>query len=173
MTQAPAEPALSGSTDGLDRLRVLHGRQSWLCDRLEQFADQLPQASAGACLRTIWALTTVVGPLHSIEEACFFPLLRGRLPDSPDLMESIDRSCQEHLEDRDATIELVASIRGLGAGVGRREIDVLSYQLRAFFVGLRRHEAREREVLLPRAAAAFTAADRDALRTALDRSFGN
>ena len=162
----------SRPASSLDTLKALHARQGELCDMTESLADTLPSAQRADCLGAAWAATTIIGPLHALEETCFFPLLQQRLASAPHIQVSIDRSLQEHAEDRDATLEIVGSLKRLADGYPRPEIDPISYQLRAFFVGLRRHQARELEVLFPVARRAFTDEDHLALEGALARGFG-
>jgi len=162
----------SRPVSSLDTLKALHARQGELCDMMESLADKLPSAQRAACLEAAWAATTIIGPLHALEETCFFPLLQQRLASAPHIQVSIDRSLQEHAEDRDATLEIVGSLKRLADGCPRPEIDPISYQLRAFFVGLRRHQARELEVLFPVAMEKFTAEDQFVLEEALARGFG-
>lgn len=159
--------SLAAEPSPLDRLRLLHRRQRGLCDLLEALADALPAIRPQACLEAAWAITTLIGPLQALEESAFFPLLRRRLGSSTTIATSIGTSCFEHVEDRDAALDLVVSLKRLAEGCSRQEIDLVSYQLRAFFMAIRRHEAREIEVLFPQAAEAFTAEDQAVLLAAL------
>ena len=153
-------------------LRALHARQGQLCNMVERLADALPSVETKTCLATAWAVTTVIGPLHVLEEEAFFPLLERRLPTSSGICSSTSRSRQEHAEDRDAATEVISNLKWLVDGCSRQEIDLVAYQLRAFFVALRRHEAREIEVMFQQAAKMFTDEDQSDLAAALKRCLG-
>lgn len=156
----------------LETLLALHSRQGLLCQRLEDIADQLPSSTPRACLEAAWSARILIGPLHAVEETCFFPLLESRLPASLQISISTARSRQEHVEDRDAALDIIVNLKRLAAGCSRPEIDLISYQLRSFFVAMRRHEAREQEILFPRALEVFTVEDESLLQEALVRCFG-
>lgn len=125
--------------------------QSGLCDALERFADRLPYTvTADECLALAQMVYPAVHRAHQFEENVLFPMLSQLSEDAVEMGKTLDRLHGEHWEDEAFAEELAQALRDFATAQNRRSnVDTLSYMIRGFFEGLRRHLAFEREHLLP------------------------
>ncbi|MDQ6435256.1 hemerythrin domain-containing protein [Mesorhizobium sp. LHD-90] len=127
-----------------------HDMQLLLCDELEALADRLPSgADRQHCLHLARAVYPLVVSTHEIEEALLFdPLgsLAGRVPDVP---ATLERLRFEHQSDLCFAEEIHDALLAFGRGEPVMTADAVGYLLRAFFEGVRRHVAFEKEILVP------------------------
>ena len=131
-------------------LRVHHSRQANLCDELEALADSLPSSVDNQhCLTIARKIFPTVRQAHEFEERILFPVLSALPGCGAELGNSLERLRFEHWEDESFAEELSDSLRQYGSAEGGRDGEKLSYMLRGFFDGLRRHMAFEAEHLLP------------------------
>jgi hemerythrin-like domain-containing protein len=131
--------SLSHNLDGL----------SALCIGLEQVADSLPDRfDPQHCLHLTRVIRSMVKDAHVFEEEILFPTLADQRPDDPSLRAMFERLHWEHVEDESYGEEIIEALNELVTGK-LRNIDSLSYMLRGFFEGLRRHIAFERDHILP------------------------
>ena len=131
-----------------------------LCCALESIADSLPsEVRTDDCLAVARSIHPIIHRSHVFEENVLFPVLRQRCNREPHLAETLDRLLGEHWEDESFAEEVRHELVDFVAGPGTVNVEKLSYMLRGFFEGLRRHIAFEREHLIPmlrRAAPAVT-----------------
>lgn len=122
-----------------------------LCKRLERIADDLPASyDSQECLSVTWQLYPQVKAAHEFEEEKLFPLL-VELPElQPEVCKSLERLKFEHWEDEVSAEDISVSLRELVQSPEQANIGEISYMLRGFFEGLRRHIAFETEYLLPK-----------------------
>lgn len=123
--------------------------QLGLCALLEDIADSLPHnVSRSNCLLAAQNIHPIVQAAHTFEEQYLFPKLLkdGHTPE--ELEPVLARLHAEHCEDESYGDEIVDALEEL-ASDQLANIDKLSYMLRGFFEGLRRHIAFEQEHLLP------------------------
>jgi hemerythrin-like domain-containing protein len=86
---------------------------------------------------------------HAFEEQVVFPYL-DRDPELPDSAKrSFERLKFEHIGDEDYANDLCISLREFVTHRDRVNPETLSWMLRGFFEGLRRHVAFEEALLLP------------------------
>lgn len=136
----------------VDTAEVLahHSSQLKLCDRLERLADSLPDSyDAQECLSISWALYPTIRAAHQFEEEKLFPILMPPKENASEIAKSIERLQFEHWEDESFAEELSTALRHLVSNPKSANVDKLSYMLRGFFEGLRRHIAFETEHILP------------------------
>jgi len=127
-----------------------HQIQLDLCKRLEKLADDLPEKiDSQECIYISWQLYPVVRSAHHFEETHFFPLLEKHQNDKQTLENSIERLKFEHWEDESFAEDLSLQLRELVSDPKQVNVEKVSYMLRGFFEGLRRHIAFETEYLLP------------------------
>lgn len=120
------------------------------CDRLEVFADILPNRGDDRdCLLLAQNIVPLVLRAHAFEEEVIFPrlMLRRDLPVSAP--QSFERLKFEHMGDEEFANDLCISLRDFVVNPRHSNPETLSWMLRGFFEGLRRHVAFERELLLP------------------------
>ena len=123
--------------------------QLGVCAALEDIADSLPnEFSRNNCLLAAQRIRQIVCKSHVFEEDYLFPLLLDESDNQPELEPVLARLRAEHCEDESFADEIVDALEEL-ATVGVGNIDKLSYMLRGFFEGLRRHIAFEKEHLVP------------------------
>ena len=134
----------------LDELEMHLNHQLELCDRLEEIADTLPNnIDNQRCLHAARSIYPTIKAAHDFEEKRIFPLLVKSLPCNNELKEIIERLHAEHWEDESFGQELEDALKAFVAGT-EKNIDKLSYMLRGFFEGLRRHIAAEKQILSSR-----------------------
>ena len=127
-----------------------HLSQLKLCDRLEKLADSLPNGyDKQECLSICWALYPTIKAAHEFEEQRLFPCLLAGRHQNEKVFKSIERLRFEHWEDESYAEELSAALRQLVYDPAGANIDKLSYMLRGFFDGMRRHIAFEVEYIIP------------------------
>jgi len=121
-----------------------------LCCQLEHIADQLPDnVDKQDCLLVARSIHPVVKHAHEFEENVLFPVLREKIHDDQLLEQTLQRLQGEHLEDESYAEEVHHGLISFVSGLSEVSIDSLSYMLRGFFEGMRRHLAFEREHVLP------------------------
>ena len=131
-------------------LRYHHQRQSNLCDQLEALADSLPYSvDKQRCLTIARQIYPTVQQAQAFEEQTVFPILDELLDHGSEITSSLERLKFEHWEDESFAQELSESLRQYCLTNEMRDGEKLSYMLRGFFDGLRRHMAFEVEYLIP------------------------
>ena len=134
----------------IQKIRYLHTQQLALCDKLESIADRLPDSiDPQDMLLVAQQIFPLVNKAHKFEEETVFRLLQKNLLHAPDIEPTIERLRFEHWEDESFAQELQESMTGYVTGQTPKRPDTLSYMLRGFFEGMRRHIAFETEHLLP------------------------
>jgi hypothetical protein len=120
------------------------------CDQLEALADLLPDGvDRQDCLLLAQNAVPLVLRAHAFEEQVVFPFLNGD-PDLPDTAkQSFERLKFEHIGDEDYANDLCLSLREFVTHPDSAKTETLSWMLRGFFDGLRRHVAFEQAFLLP------------------------
>jgi hypothetical protein len=120
------------------------------CDHLEALADLLPDGvDRQDCLLIAQHALPLVLRAHAFEEQVVFPYL-DRDPEIPaSAKQSFERLKFEHMGDEDYANDLCISLREFVTHRDRVNPETLSWMLRGFFEGLRRHVAFERALLLP------------------------
>lgn len=120
-----------------------------LCALLEDIADSLPHnISLINCRLAAQNIQPIVQSAHTFEEQYLFPMLLQREHADEKLKPVLARLHAEHCEDESYGNEIVDALEELATDE-LTNIDKLSYMLRGFFEGLRRHIAFEQEHLLP------------------------
>ena len=126
-----------------------HRKQEALCSRLEAIADTLPrQVDRQECLLLARDILPAVMKAHQFEEHRLFPHLRW-YNSSPDVTESLERLQFEHWEDEAYAEEISEVLLKIGRNDSIVDAEKISWMLRGFFDGVRRHIAFEAEYLLP------------------------
>ena len=127
-----------------------HKRQLDLCDRLERLADSLPdELDTQECLSISFALYPTIKAAHEFEEQWLFPTLLVHRQADEQISKSIERLQFEHWEDESFAEDLGLELRQLVSQPTATNVDKLSYMLRGFFEGLRRHIAFETDHIIP------------------------
>ncbi len=120
------------------------------CKRLEMAADLLPDGiEAQDCLLLAQSVVPLIKRAHEFEEQVIFPALLAATEAPTGLPQTIDRLRFEHLGDEEFASDLCISLRQFVIDRNSANIDALSWMLRGFFEGLRRHIAYERDHILP------------------------
>lgn len=137
----------NGVADEMDRhLRL----QLNLCCMLEKLADELPDdVNRQECLHVARSIYPIVKNAHAFEEDLLFPRLASQCRADSNMSSALERLRFEHWEDESFGCELGEELLAFAQDPASANIDALSYMLRGFFEGLRRHIAYEREQLLP------------------------
>lgn len=120
-----------------------------LCNALETIADTLPnQVDRQLCRNVSRLISPVVDAAHQFEESVLFPVLEPQIQANKALAQTVKRLKDEHHEDEDFAHEISESLERLSHG---QAVDTgqLSYMLRGFFEGMRRHIACEKEFIFP------------------------
>jgi len=137
-------------TDMSNTLEANLASQAELCRNLEKLADDLPNdVDLQNCLTLAKAITPILREAHEFEEKTLFPELKNRFSDDEQLMATLERLRFEHWEDESFADELRESLIGYATDQTPEVVNSLSYMLRGFFEGVRRHVAFEREHILP------------------------
>jgi hypothetical protein len=125
-------------------------RKNDFCDRLEALADLLPhRVDKQDCLLMAQNAVPLVLRAHAFEEHIVFPYI-DKNPDLPDSTKlALDRLKFEHIGDEDYAHDLCISLREFVIHRDKTNPETLSWMLRGFFEGLRRHVAFEQALLLP------------------------
>lgn len=128
-----------------------HNSQLELCKRLEKLADSLPHKyDSQECLSISWQLYPAIKSAHKFEEEQLFPLLLETDQSPEDTARSIERLKFEHWEDESSAEDISIILRQMISHPNATNIGKISYMLRGFFDGIRRHIAFETEYLLPK-----------------------
>jgi len=160
-----------GRQDPIAFLMATHEAQLQLCDQLEAIADSLPgNVDPLACRRVAIALRQDVHLHHLDEEEGLFPLMRGHAPEDAALIDMIRRLESEHASDEGFSDELTELLERLSRGEQPHDQEAAGYMLRGFFESFRRHLSFENDVILPRASAMLTQAERDGLMEIIRRN---
>lgn len=134
----------------ISELMKHHERQLKLCERLEGLADSLPyDVNKQECLSISWEIYPVVKAAHDFEEKTLFPLLSEREHDNTEIAHSLERLKFEHWEDESSAEDISLSLRQMVSAPEETNVEKMSYMLRGFFEGMRRHIAFETDHLLP------------------------
>ena len=119
-----------------------------LCNSLEEIADGLPDnIDNQECLHIARSIYATVKRAHDFEENVVFPLLTRNGDDH--ITATIDRLHGEHWEDESFAQELQDALIKFVADRQHGNAETLSYMLRGFFEGIRRHIAFEKEFVAP------------------------
>ena len=146
----PKHTTQLGSISDIETILGHHKSQLELCDRLEKLADSLPNNyDPQECLSISWALYPTIRAAHKFEEEKLFPILIPAKKNGAKITSNIERLRFEHWEDESFAEDISLALRQLISEPARTNIDKLSYMLRGFFEGLRRHIAFESEHILP------------------------
>ncbi|MEN0088618.1 MAG: hemerythrin domain-containing protein [Pseudomonadota bacterium] len=147
-TDWPGGPKLD--THLIEQLEVHLDTQLRLCVALERIADDLPQkVCRQSCLHAARSIYPIIKSAHRFEEDSLFPAIREAFANQPNSPDSpFQRLMEEHWEDESFGQEIAEVMREFVAGRDTNT-DKLSYMLRGFFEGLRRHIAFEKQVFGP------------------------
>ncbi|MFD0917002.1 hemerythrin domain-containing protein [Pseudahrensia aquimaris] len=127
-----------------------HQRQLSLCSELESIADGLPDhADTQHMLVVSRSLYSTVKAAHDFEEKRVFPFLQAMGLEDEAMAQSLERLRFEHWEDESFAEELSDGLRRQVMQGDEHSSETLSYMLRGFFEGIRRHIAFEVEHVLP------------------------
>ncbi|MEM7067427.1 MAG: hemerythrin domain-containing protein [Pseudomonadota bacterium] len=127
-----------------------HSAQLELCNRLEKIADDLPDRyDKQECLSLSWQLYPAVLAGHKFEEEKLFPLILSIPNLSTETGRNLERLKFEHWEDETSAEDICFALKQMVQSPEKANIGKISYMLRGFFDGLRRHIAFESEYLLP------------------------
>lgn len=139
-----------GRKSAADTLRHFLNEMDWFCNRLESTADLLPNGvDSHDCLLLAQNVVPLVRHAHAFEEGTVFPALL-RDPLTPDTVKAaLERLRFEHLGDEYYADDLCLSLRQFVTDRKNANVESLTWMLRGFFEGLRRHIAFEREFILP------------------------
>jgi len=133
-----------------EKLLQHHNILMTLCSNLERIADSLPDISdTQECLVICRDIFPKVKKAHDFEEKVLFPLLHKGEQDKTLLDNNLERLCYEHWEDESFAEEISDVFRAYIDKPEKKDAEKLSYMLRGFFEGIRRHIAFETEYLLP------------------------
>jgi len=126
-----------------------HSKQQTLCARLEAVADGLPRKiDRQECLMLARDIYPAVKEAHNFEENELFPRLQ-LYAGTKALLEGLERLRFEHWEDEAYAEEISDTLGQIGRGGPVTDAEKISWMLRGFFDGIRRHIAFETEHLLP------------------------
>src|SRR5699024_3087001 len=123
-----------------------HAEKFRLCDDLEQIADSLPHKIDRELCRNVAArILPFLPECHTYEEAKAFPAFEAASTSPQIGAASVRRLIAEHIEDQCAAQDLADVLFPIGHGSPIDNPEALGFMLRAFFEGVRRHIAFERE----------------------------
>lgn len=132
------------------QLLAHHNIQLQLCEELEEIADALPNVSNTQKVLIICRdILPIVKKAHQFEEKTLFPALTPSQRKDNTLSRNLERLRYEHWEDESFAEEICDELKLLVNNPNKAVVDKLSYMLRGFFEGMRRHIAFEVEYLLP------------------------
>ena len=124
--------------------------QSKLCNQLGQIADELPyRVDRQKLLLVARSIMPTVKRAHRFEENRIFPQIEARAGTLDGLKQSLERLQFEHWEDESFAEDLTDGLIKFVARPETTNTDTLSYMLRGFFEGLRRHIAFEVDHIMP------------------------
>jgi hypothetical protein len=129
---------------------VVLERQLNLCDELEGLADLLPDSiDAHTCLSAAQRLPVIVRHSHDFEEQTFYPAILSVASATREIAGCYDRLRYEHWGDEDYADDISFALREFIRTRPEANVESLSWMLRGFFAGVRRHLAFEREFVVP------------------------
>jgi hemerythrin-like domain-containing protein len=148
--QGEGDPDRLTSREVAATYRSFLAEKKWFCDRLETLADLLPDGVNNQdCLHLAQIVVPLVMRAHAFEEQVVFPYL-AKSPNLPDsAKESLERLKYEHFGDEAFAHDLCISLREYVTHRDRANPETLSWMMRGFFDGVRRHVAFEQALLLP------------------------
>lgn len=121
-----------------------------LCDKLENLADALPnEVDTQVCLVLARNILPILHQAHQFEETTLFPELLEQHKQNEHLVATLERLKYEHWEDESYAEELRECLINFATSKDADCVTTLSYMLRGFFEGVRRHIAFERELVAP------------------------
>lgn len=127
-----------------------HSNLYSLCESLENIANNLPRSvNKQACLALSRSIYPIIYEAHEFEETKLFPYLLKSNEQNKALINSLSRLKFEHYEDETFAQEISEALHEFVTGENTVLAEKLSYMLRGFFEGVRRHLAFENEHLLP------------------------
>jgi len=127
-----------------------HCAEMFLCDRLEQLADALPEPlDTEITPQSIATLRRCVRRHIILEEKYLFPMLMKRAKPGEFNEELLTQICREHAADESHAYEAADEMEG-ALSCGRvLKPDMLGYMLRCLFESRRRHIAWENAIIFP------------------------
>jgi iron-sulfur cluster repair protein YtfE (RIC family) len=130
--------------------RAFLAEKNCFCEKLEALADLLPdKVDPQDCLLIAQNTLPLMLRAHTFEEQVVFPYL-DRDPNLPDsARQSLEQLKFEHMGDEDYANDICVALRDFVMNRNRANPEALSWMLRGFFLGLRRHVAFEKALLLP------------------------
>lgn len=133
-----------------ETLKQFLNEMDWFCDRLEATADLLPNGiDQQDCLLLAQNVVPLVRNAHCFEEVTVFPALLADPATPEGIKLAIERLRFEHAGDEYFADDLCLSLRQFVVDRSEANVDSLTWMLRGFFEGLRRHVAFERAFILP------------------------
>ena len=127
-------------------LNALHG----LCDDLEAVADSLPiSMNVQASLALAQNLLPTIKAAHEFEENSVYSILDELKPIDRSMREDLERLKFEHWVDEDLAEEILHKLHNYVAEKTPTKAEALSWMLRGFFEGMRRHIAFDLAIVLP------------------------
>lgn len=145
-----ADPTGNVIRTAIDTLARYHSQQIELCSQLEVIADALPDSvNTQVCLLAARAVYPEIKRGHDFEEDILFPMARELAKNDDSIPATLERLRYEHWEDESYAQEITDALMSYVTEPEHRNADKLSYMLRGFFEGLRRHIAFEQEHLVP------------------------
>lgn len=121
-----------------------------LCGKLEKIADDLPhQVDKQQLLQVARTIFPTIKNAHHFEENRIFPQIQLESLSTDALETSLERLQYEHWEDESFAEELCDAMIKFVRDDQEQAAETLSYMLRGFFEGIRRHIAFESEHILP------------------------
>jgi hypothetical protein len=146
----PSGAGVQKLEQNLTEFRQHHRLKLRLCDALEDFADCLPnQIDVQNSLALSRCVLPTIRHAQLMEETQLFPQLMQAYPDDKRLRASLDRLCQEHLEDDSFADEIACLLHDCCCTGKPSNAESAGYMLRGFFSSIRRHVAFEHECLIP------------------------
>jgi Hemerythrin HHE cation binding domain len=125
--------------------RRAHDEILGLCGELEAIADDLPaRVDQLRCLGVASRLLALLRACHALEESAVFPAF-----ETPKNRPVVERLRREHIEDQCGAQEVCEALLDVAERGTVVNAEALGYMLRAFFAGMRRHVAFERDHVLP------------------------
>ncbi|MGL4404620.1 MAG: hemerythrin domain-containing protein [Notoacmeibacter sp.] len=152
MMQSVDQQVAAGRTlkSTAETLKQILNEMDWFCNRLEATADLLPNdIDAQDCLLLAQNVVPLVRNAHAFEEGTVFPALLANPLAPANIKSSVERLRYEHAGDEYFADDLCLSLRQFVTDPKSANIESLTWMLRGFFEGLRRHVAFEREFILP------------------------
>ncbi len=131
------------------KIETFHQKQFALCTQLEAVADGLPHnIDRQTCLMLARDIYPAIKAAHEFEEHELFPYLKNHARHTK-LDERLERLRFEHWEDEAYAEEISEVLSTIGRDGESKDAEKVSWMLRGFFDGLRRHIAYEADHLLP------------------------